>query len=400
MKSKMWPLAAIGMLLMTGNAPSASTQDEKPIIASYYSGTGSPEKVAEIPVGKLSHVLYAFLTLCGDHQTAGPTASARVATACAGKPEFTATRIGGPSETEELVAFETLKAEHPHLKVLASFGGWNLSAPFRQMAKSDAGRRRFVSTAIEIIQDNPAFDGIDIDWEYPGGGDNSSPPLGPDEAATERYAFRAMMRELRIGLDRLSVKTGRPYSVSAAVSGADQQAASIDWTGTAPYMNMVFAMTYDFAVGDGAAAHHANLYPVPGKTILSGAEMIENLHTAGIPADKLVLGVAFYARGWKGAQYRNGAVVTRDASQSIGAFRFRDLQANPPDGYKYAYDTDAEAAFLINRETGGFISFDDPRSIAAKTDFVREKGLAGIFSWQVEQDNGALLDAMHEGLAE
>ena len=163
---------------------------------------------------------------------------------------------------------------------------------------------------------------------------------------------------------------------------------------------MIFAMTYDFAVGDGAAAHHANLYPVPGKTALSGVEMIENLHIAGIPEDKLVLGAAFYARGWEGARYRDGAVVTQDASQSIGSFRFRDLQANPPDGYEYAYDTDAEAAFLINRETGGFISFDDPRSITAKTDFVKERGLAGIFSWQIEQDDGTLLDAMHQGLAE
>ncbi|MEL7049400.1 MAG: glycosyl hydrolase family 18 protein, partial [Pseudomonadota bacterium] len=298
MKQSIWRHTLLGLSFIAGSTLPATAQEPDPIVASYYSSTGSPDKVAAIPAEKLSHVLYAFLTLCGDHRTAGEIAAARVTKACQGKPDFTATLIGGPSETAELAAFETLKENHPHLKVLASFGGWTLSAPFRDMAKTDAGRRHFVRTAIDVIKNNHAFDGIDIDWEYPGGGDNSSAPLGPEAAATERYVFRAMMRELRIGLDRLSVKTGRTYSLSAAVSGAARQTASIDWAGTAPHMNMVFAMTYDFAVSDGTAAHHTNLYPVPGKTALSGAQMIDNLQTAGVPNRKLVLGAAFYGRGW------------------------------------------------------------------------------------------------------
>ena len=67
-------------------------------------------------------------------------------------------------------------------------------------------------------------------------------------------------------------------------------------------------------------------------------------------------------------------------------------------GFTVNYDEMSEAAYLWNAATGEFISYDSPRSIKAKADFVTQYGLGGLMSWEIDADNGLLLNAMNEGL--
>ena len=43
---------------------------------------------------------------------------------------------------------------------------------------------------------------------------------------------------------------------------------------------------------------------------------------------------------------------------------------------------------------GRYVSYDDPRAVRAKARFARAQGLAGLFAWELSQDNGEILDAM------
>ena len=52
-------------------------------------------------------------------------------------------------------------------EVYPSIGGWTLSDAFPSMAASSSARKRFASQCVELIEDY-GFDGIDLDWEYPG----------------------------------------------------------------------------------------------------------------------------------------------------------------------------------------------------------------------------------------
>jgi chitinase len=52
-------------------------------------------------------------------------------------------------------------------EVYPSLGGWTLSDPFPAMAASAEARANFAENCVKLIQDYD-FDGIDIDWEYPG----------------------------------------------------------------------------------------------------------------------------------------------------------------------------------------------------------------------------------------
>jgi GH18 family chitinase len=380
---------------LPGNAKQA-------VVASYYMAAGDPVAVSQLPAEKLSHILYAFIALCGDseggdNRGANEATQKAIAIACEGKAPYSAVLFNEQAAMTELAAFRQLKKQHPHLRILPSFGGWTLSQPFHGMAKSESARKHFVQSAIDIIVQHDVFDGIDIDWEYPGGGGNSQNALNGQQAQQEKKIFTMLMRELRTKFNELTQRTGRNYQLTAAVSGSKMRVQAIDWPATAPVMDYIFAMTYDFAVGDGQAGHHTNLFSLEQDS-LSTATMINNLINAGIPASKLVVGVAFYGRGWNNSGWQGNGFDESHNAVSNGSYQYKSLITIPPEGYEYGYDAQSEAAYFYNKVTKGFISFDDKRSVQAKTKWAKNNRLAGVFSWQIMDDNGDLLDAMYQGM--
>src|SRR5690606_38146311 len=105
----------------------------------------------DIPADKLTHVKYAFAGILD------------------GKIAFhEETLFREPyAAHKNLPELAQLKAEHPHLKVCISVGGWSLSKPFPQMASAPEGRSTLVTSVRDFLIEYPLFDCIDIDWEYP-----------------------------------------------------------------------------------------------------------------------------------------------------------------------------------------------------------------------------------------
>ena len=61
-----------------------------------------------------------------------------------------------------------LKKTHPNLKILPSVGGWTLSDPLYNIGVDPKARATFVASVIDMIKTYDFFDGVDIDWEFPG----------------------------------------------------------------------------------------------------------------------------------------------------------------------------------------------------------------------------------------
>lgn len=81
-----------------------------------------------------------------------------------------------------------LKQVNPKLKVLAVVGGWNEgSTKYSAMAADPAKRATFISSTLSFIQQY-GFDGLDLDWEYPG-------QRGGNDA--DRANFVTLLREIK-----------------------------------------------------------------------------------------------------------------------------------------------------------------------------------------------------------
>ena len=100
---------------------------------------------------------------------------------------------------------------------------------------------------------------------------------------------------------------------------------------------------------------------------------MQKLLRAGVPADKIVIGVPFYGRSVSGVEDSNHGLHapftgTGPGSYEDGMLDYKDIKGNYLDkeGYSYFWDDVAQVPFLHNPAKKIFISFDDVDSISLK----------------------------------
>ena len=121
-----------------------------------------------------------------------------------------------------------LKAKYPKLKVMLSLGGWSWSKYFSDAALTPQSRAALVSSCVDrFIKGNlPAlgpgdaggpgsaaglFDGIDVDWEWPGSEGNVGNVVRPEDKAN----LTLLLQEFRTQLDAYGAQTNKHYELSA-----------------------------------------------------------------------------------------------------------------------------------------------------------------------------------------
>jgi GH18 family chitinase len=77
---------------------------------------------------------------------------------------------------------------------------------------------------------------------------------------------------------------------------------------------------------------------------------------------------------------------------------FLDGDMKGRNGYQLYTDRISNADYLVHPGIGSFISIETPRTAALKAQFAKDNALAGVFFWQIEQDNGYNLNAVHHVL--
>lgn len=375
----------------------AFAQHTDKVVAAYFPEWGVYDRnfpIDKIPVDNLNHIIYGFIPMCGGdgiNDSAKSTGALEsLKRACAGRPDYTVA-IHDPWGALQMPQkgvtgwddpykgtygqMMALKKAHPGLKILPSIGGWTLSDPFYQL-HDKVLRDRFVASVKDFLKTWKFYDGVDIDWEFPGGGGENA-TLGNPKVDKETYT--QLMHDLRQMLNELSTETGRSYELTSAIGSGWDKIEDVDYKTAQQYMDYIFLMNYDFygAWSNTDLGHQTALYAPASKpdTAYTTDNAIKAMLAQGVQPGKIVVGAAMYGRGWTGVHgYTGDNPFTGTATGAIkgtwenGIVDYRQIvnQMKGKAGWEYKYDTTAEAPYLFNKSTGELVTYDDARSVAAK----------------------------------
>jgi chitinase len=352
---------------------------------------GTP--IAKLPANQLTHLYYAFALIDASGAVVLGDRCIDVGV-CARGEELPAQPAGNFGELRKL------KAKNPHLKLTISIGGWGGSARFSDAALTDESRKRFAESALDLfIRKWPGlFDGIDIDWEFPVQGGLK----GNVERPEDKHNFTLLLAELRRELDEQGTIDRRHYELTIAASARPSEIANVELPQITQLLDFINVMTYDYHT-DGPIAHfNAPLFaakndPTPDLNVDASMRAFEQ---GGVPAQKLLVGIPFFARAYGRVPKINAGLFQpspgkpRDWHESDGDWRrLSRTRLNDP-RYVRHWEPLAKVPWLYDALNGTWITYDDPQSVRAKVDYMREHNLGGVVIWEIGADDGQLIRAI------
>jgi chitinase len=340
-------------------------------------GVGSKgTRVANLPAQDLTHIFYAF----GDVREDG---------------------LAGVSDTGNVFQeLRRLKARNPHLKLAVSIGGWTGSGRFSDIALTDSTRARFTASAIDVFMRRHAglFDGIDIDWEFPVSGGLA----GNAERPADKENFTLLLASLRRALDTEGARDHRHYELTIAASARAQEIANLEIARIEPLLDFINVMTYDYHSAPGITNFNSPLYaaegdPTPTENVDASMRIFLD---ARVPAEKLLVGVPFYGHAYGGVPkvnaglFQKGTAKPAGWSEGDGDWKVLARTRLHDAHYVRHWEPNARVPWLYDSTSGTWVSYDDPQSVAAKAQYVRDHHLGGLVIWELGGDDGALMRAI------
>ncbi|MCO7273353.1 glycosyl hydrolase family 18 protein [Cellulosimicrobium cellulans] len=298
-----------------------------------------------------------------------------------------------------------LKEANPGLKVLISLGGWTWSDNFSDAVSTPENRERLVESCLDVyfrgnlpvVQDSEngtkggdgvaagIFDGVDLDWEWPGAtGEHPTPR--PEEDAENFVQFAQL---LRAELDELGTETGEDYLITGFAPAGWAPRTYGGWLDPrfVDALDFINVQGYDYH-GDWnttRTGHQGNLHvyddPTTGEPAnwgLAADGVLGAYHAAGWPKEKLVLGMAAYGYGWK-----NVTDPTPGAAAD-GALPFTYYSEIKAKGLPEYYDEVAGQGYFYG--DGEWWTADTPRSVTAKAEYLAVNGYGGGYFWDLAGD--------------
>lgn len=330
-------------------------------IVGYYAGTTIPADSFEVE--KLTHLIYCFGHLKGN--------------------QFA---LSSATDSATIKRMVELKSRNPEMKVMLSLGGWGGCEKCSEVFSTEAGRKEFASS-VRRVSDFFQTDGIDIDWEYPAIQGFPGHPFKNED----RKNFTELLKEVRN-----AAREGFEISFAAGgfTSYIDSSAA---WNDISDIVDFINVMTYDLVHGySKVSGHHTPLYSTPQQTE-STDHAVKMLLNAGVPAEKIVIGAAFYGRFFKIDDGDEAGLYQPCTFMHSFSWKYQadSLVGN---GFERKWDDVAHAPYSVNRQKKILATYDDELSVSEKTKYAKDHKLGGIMFWQLYDDrfHRGLLNVIYE----
>ncbi|KAI4865394.1 family 18 glycosyl hydrolase [Hypoxylon rubiginosum] len=281
--------------------------------------------------------------------------------------------------------FTDLKNQNPSLSVFISIGGWDAGGKvFSDMVSTSANRAAFINS-LKTFMKTYAFDGVDIDWEYPVADDR-----GGNEA--DFANFVTFLSELRSGL-------GTSYGITATLPSSYWYMQHFNIAQMEQYLDWFNMMTYDIhGTWDGSNPYTSAV--VQAHTNLTEIDQaMELLWRNKIPSSKVVLGLGFYGRSFtladsscktpgcpfSGDTDDGGAKPgpCTDTSGILSAAEIQDIISS--NGITPVLDEQAAVKYM-SWDNDQWVSYDDDETFRMKMDYANGLCLAGTMVWALDLD--------------
>jgi chitinase len=304
---------------------------------------------------------------------------------------------GFKNDAENFATLVALKKENPQLTVLISVGGWLWSGGFSDAALTARSRAVFMDSVMDFL-DRYHLDGLDIDWEFPG-----LPGAGHKFRAEDKRNFTLLLAELRKRFDEETKRTGKRLYLTMAAGSSPEFVANTEMDKVARLVDTVNLMCYDYYEPGSApnTGHHAPLYTSPADPHKASADVsVRVFEQAGVPAEKILLGLPFYGHVWGQVPAMAHGLFQPGKSTGNDFAPYSVITATMlGHGYTRYWDATSKVPYLYNADKKIFVSYEDPESIAAKGRYVLAHKLGGVMFWSYEADSsGTLLDAVDAAL--
>jgi len=280
--------------------------------------------------------------------------------------------------------FNILKQKKPQLKTLIAVGGWSFNEKeatkyrFSDTAATPESRLIFAQSTVEFCREY-GFDGVDLDWEYPG--DESR---GGIVADYENYVL--LVQAIRQAFNdvsddfHLELNMAVPISSLFLEKGYNLTALKLE----VDYFNV---MSYDLnGSWSSKIRAHTNI-----ATIMKSMNYFLD---AGVPSHQLVLGLALHGRtyvlddmdcNYSGCPFeRSGPGGCAGELNYMPYFTIqRDyIQTGEYDRYVSHNSTTGSAVLIVDGNI--LIDFDSEETLRLKKNFAEQTCLGGTMWWAVD----------------